>query len=286
MGKTILLFSFLLFSSLLAKKSQLCDEAILLVAFGTTSESGIKAYTSIEEAVKKRFPYREIVWAYTSELVRERIEKRSGERVASVTGALSALKKRNCKKVTVQSLHVVAGQEYEQLVKEVRQFEVTHPGSFQPITIGRPLLDSRKDMDMVVSAVIKELSSKRSADEGVVLLGHGHHHGVADLPYVASAYEFKQRDSLIILGTVEGGVTLEGMTDRFKKAKVKKVWLAPFMVVAGVHTVEDLIGEEESVRVELEAAGFQCEAYVKGLGEYTAIASLFVDHLKQSMEVY
>lgn len=284
MGKSILIVFLCAFSSIWATKSGSPKDAILLVAFGTTSEPGTKAYTSIEKAVEKANPQRDIIWAYTSEIVRERIEKMSGKKIPSVTGALSQLKRNKYKKVFVQSLHVVAGQEYEQLNTEVRQFEASNPGTFDPIQIGRPLLDSKKDMDAVVTAVIKELSTKRKENEGVVLLGHGHHHGVADLPYVASASEFQKRDPLIVLGTVEGGVTLDGMAKTFKRAKVKKVWLAPFMVVAGVHTVEDLIGDEESVKADLEAAGFSCEGYVKGLGEYHEIASLFVSHLQQTIE--
>lgn len=284
MYKSFLLITLLCFS-IAATNRQKKTEAILLVAFGTTSESGTKAYANIENAVAKEFPGKEILWSYTSELVRERIEKKSGKKIPSVTGALEILQKKKVTHLSVQSLHVVAGQEYEQLTAEVRQFEASYPDTFAPIQIGRPLLDSKKDMEDVVSAVISELSAKRQEGEALVLLGHGHHHGVADLAYVATTYEFQKRDSLIVLGTVEGGVTFEGLKERLKAANVKTVWLAPFMVVAGVHTMEDLIGAKESLKADLESDGFLCNAYVKGLGEYDVIASLFTDHLKRSVEV-
>ncbi len=263
-----------------AKEKAAEKDAILLVAFGTTSEPGTRAYKTVEKQVKKEFPDKEILWAYTSEIVRRRLEKKTGLKTFSVTEMLEDLQKRKVRNVAVQSLHVVAGEEFEQLTRQVRQFEASHVDTFEPIKIGRPLLDSKVDMERVVSAVISDLKGKRKAGEALILLGHGHHNGVADLPYVASAAEFSKRDSLIIVSTVEGGVTLDGAAEKLKAAKVKTIWLAPFMVVAGVHTVEDLIGEEESVKADMEAAGFTCKNHVKGLGEYQEIAAIFVDHLK------
>lgn len=280
-----------LFASLLlllplfsAAKEKQEKEVILLTAFGTTSEPGMRAYDTIEKEVKKAFPEKEIRWAYTSSIVRKRLEKKTGKKTYSVKEVLTDLEKSGYTNISVQSLHVVAGEEFEELTREVRQFEALHPKAFAPIKIGRPLLDSREDMDRVVTAVIDELKEERKAGEALILLGHGHHHGVADLAYVATAGEFQKRDSLIILSTVEGGVTLEGVAEKLKAAKVKTVWLAPFMVVAGVHTVEDLIGEEESIKADMEKAGFTCKSHVKGLGEYESIADLFVDHLKHTFK--
>lgn len=286
MSKLALLFVTLLWVFSFGMEKEMSREAILLVAFGTTSEPGMKAYGTIEAEAKKQFPEIPIFWAYTSETVRKRVKKKTGKETFSVTEMLPKLQEMNYSKVTVQSLHVVAGEEFEQLTRQVRQFEIKNPAAFEPIKIGRPLLCSKADVDHVVSSVLTEFKEKRKEGEGLILLGHGHHHGVADLPYVAANYSLQDQDSLSFIANIEGGVTLDGVEEKFKAAKVKTVWLAPFMVVAGVHTVEDLIGEEESVKAEFEAAGFTCKAHVKGLGEYKSIAQLFVKHLELAQEAH
>lgn len=275
----VLMLGFL-FAKDVAKK----QDAILLVAFGTTSENGRKAYDCIENDVRRNFPDEKILWAYTSEIVRKRLYKKSGKKVFSVTEALQSLASSNISQVTVQSLHVVPGEEFEELTRLVRQYEILNPKSFGAIEIGRPLLCSKKDMEHVVHAVTNEFQNKQKTDEGLILLGHGHHHGVGDLSYLATAEAFKKRNSLTVLSTVEGGLTLDGVMETYKSTGVKTVWLAPFMVVAGVHTVEDLVGEKESVKSQFESNGFTCKSLVKGLGEYAQISALFVQHIRNAME--
>lgn len=258
-------------------------EAILLVAFGTTSKAGTKAYQNIEATIKRALPDHLIEWAYTSEIVRERLYTKYGKKVQSVSEALTSLQEAGYQSISVQSLHVVAGAEFEQLNREIRQYEAVHPKAFSGISIGRPLLDSKADMEAVAQAVIDDLKKKQKHDEGLILLGHGHHDGLADLSYIAMAHELNRLNPNIFLSTVEGGLPLDESYRALKMSKVKTVWLAPFMVVAGVHTKEDLIGDAESVKADLLAAGYSCKEHIKGLGEYDAIANLFLSHLKKAM---
>ena len=66
-----------------------------------------------------------------------------------------------------------------------------------------------------------------------------------------------------------------------KEYNPKKVILAPFMIVAGDHAKNDMAGDNpESWYNQFQAAGFQTEAVVKGLGEYAGIRRILVNHLR------
>ena len=63
----------------------------------------------------------------------------------------------------------------------------------------------------------------------------------------------------------------------------KKVRLAPFMVVAGDHAINDMSSDDEdSWRSRFEAEGFQVSCVLRGLGEYEGIRNLYVKHLKEA----
>ena len=64
----------------------------------------------------------------------------------------------------------------------------------------------------------------------------------------------------------------------------KRVILAPFMVVAGDHAMNDMSGEDEdSWRSRFEAEGFQVECVLKGLGEYRGVRKLYMDHIRAAL---
>jgi hypothetical protein len=59
----------------------------------------------------------------------------------------------------------------------------------------------------------------------------------------------------------------------------KKVVLAPLMIVAGDHATNDMAGDEDdSWKKEFEAAGFEVECVLKGLGQLQGIQNLIVMH--------
>lgn len=68
-----------------------------------------------------------------------------------------------------------------------------------------------------------------------------------------------------------------------KASDVKKVRLAPFMVVAGDHAMNDMAGgEEDSWKSLLEAEGYEVTCVLKGLGEYKGIQKLYAEHARQA----
>src|SRR3990172_5285659 len=106
------------------------EPAIVIAAFGTTTEAEA-TYDFFEEQLKKELPHEyknlKITWAFTSEIVRERANKKFKEagietRYLSLMQVLSNLYNEGYRKVALQPLHVFPGQEYEEVKKVVKAF--------------------------------------------------------------------------------------------------------------------------------------------------------------------
>nr|WP_315989454.1 sirohydrochlorin cobaltochelatase [Desulforamulus aquiferis] len=94
------------------------DTAILLVTFGTNVTQAATSFKNLEDKVKETFPNIEVRWAYTAKSIRQRLGKMGFHYDSPVT-ALARLQDEGYTRVAVQSVHMIAGQEYYDLVNVV-----------------------------------------------------------------------------------------------------------------------------------------------------------------------
>ncbi len=254
-------------------------KAILLVAFGTSIPEAQKAFDNIDKMARKAFPNTEIRWAFTSKIIRRKLAKQ-GKVLDSPEIALAKLMEDGYTHVAVLSLHFIPGEEFHDLYTNAHLFGQMK-GGFERILVARPLLSSKEDFERVANAVMKHLPKSRKPGEAVVLMGHGSEKHPADALYLAMYATLQKKDPLIFLGTVEGHPTLDDIIPELKAKKVKKVYLMPFMSVAGDHARNDMAGSEpDSWKSILESKGFKCEAVLTGMAEYPEIVEVWLDHLK------
>lgn len=255
---------------------------VLLAVFGTSEPEALPAYRAIADSYEQLgVP---VVWAYTSDIIRAKLAK-AGKRPATPAEALDELAARGVRDVRVQSLHMAAGEEFSQMELGVYAAVLRQPGRFRSVRMGRPLLESEQDMNEVVAAVLGDLAAKRRPGDGLVLMGHGHADGRADLPMFALRDAFQRADPLVFLATVEGSLDFERTLAALKARGVKRVWLAPFMVVAGDHARNDLSGpEEDSWASRLRDAGMAVSVHLKGLGETAGVRDVFVRHTLEARQ--
>lgn len=255
---------------------------ILLVTFGTTFPEARNAYQNIETETRRAFPETPIYWAYTSHIIRKKMAK-DGKTVLSPAQALEKMEKEGYTHVAVQSLHLIAGFEYHDLVKTIRRFE-HNSGGLRHITIGRPLLAGPESMTAAKNAIMEIIPEDRKPDQAVVLMGHGTHHP-ANAGYPALMWRLQRFDKNIYIGTVEGFPGPDIILDRLEKNQAKTAWLLPFMSVAGDHARNDLAGsEKDSWKSIFTDAGIECRPVLKGIGEYDAFAGIWISHLEDALE--
>jgi sirohydrochlorin cobaltochelatase len=81
------------------------------------------------------------------------------------------------------------------------------------------------------------------------------------------------------VGTVEAEPSVEDVLEMVQAGNYKKVVLRPLMIVAGDHANNDMAGDEEdSWKSIFEAAGYEVECVVEGLGQLEAIQELILAH--------
>ena len=251
--------------------------AILLVTFGTSIPRAQKIFTRIEAAYRKAFPGVEIRWAYTSKIIRNKLA-RQGKVWLSPAEALAGLMAQDYTQVAVQSLHVIPGAEFHDLVAVVEGFRgMSH--DFK-LLLGYPLCSTTDDLKAVVEAVLADLPRGRKKGEAIVYMGHGTPHP-AGVVYPALQFMLQQKDPLVFLGTVEGYPELADVKAQLLAHKVKKTYLIPFMTVAGDHALNDMSGDEpDSWKSVLTKAGIQCVPVLKPIADNPAVIDIWLQHTR------
>ena len=150
-------------------------------------------YERIRSAYESAFPGSALRLAFTSRLMIKRLQEKEGITVASPQAALEELHSSGCMNAVVQSLQIVPGEEFHQLVSLVQRqgFESQKAmPAFERLEIGLPLLSSLMDCRRV-SRVLpvswngsgwgggdnpQSLQDRDPEKEAVLLVGHGTGH--------------------------------------------------------------------------------------------------------------
>ncbi len=127
--------------------------------------------------------------------------------------------------MAIQSLHIINGDEYEKIVREVQSLRPL----FLRLTLGAPLLSSHNDYVQLMQALRQQMPPI-AADETVVFMGHGaSHHAFAAyacLDHMMTAKGFPAR-----VGAVESYPEVDILIDSLRRQGVKGVHLMPLMLV-------------------------------------------------------
>jgi len=248
---------------------------IVMVAFGTTTKA-LETYSFIDRICKQHFSDHEIVWSYSSRMVKDWIKKRRNIDLKHPHQVLAELEKEGHQWAVVQSLHLFSGHEFYRLVEEVNQGHVR-------TSVGLSLLTSPGDYEAVVEILGTKFPDHEK--EAMVLVGHGTDHPIWS-SYVALQHMFRERfGSNIYMGVVEGYPPRDKIVESVMKSGIKRVHLIPFMLVAGTHFKEDLAGGEDSWKTAFEEKGILVSIETKGLGFYQGIVEIFCKHIQDALDV-
>lgn len=336
------------------------DTALLLCTFGSTYNESLSVYDDIIDDFKAAFPDVDIYMSFTSRTCINRVQASTGIKRYELDQWLKAIGDAGYTRVAVQSLHVIPGEEYLSLMNtDIKKYFMIQWFPHINVLRGANLLSEDEDTEAVSQVLYKHYSSLLTNKNNVVLLmGHGNpdENYNANRKYedVQKALQGKATNKNIFVGTVDYGEMLfwpneaeENPTDRITDANVVrsqypnciysqimqycdnnglqpadvKVYIAPFMSIAGDHAHNDLWGlealaentgidkvdlstNEYSWRERLEKIGFQVqrdfEAHpiaqaganhgitegcgIRALGSYPEIRQIWVKHLRQQWD--
>jgi sirohydrochlorin cobaltochelatase len=254
-----------------ASKSTKNNTAIVLVAFGSTAPSTIQTYNSIEKSFKDAFPKNSVSWAYTSDIVIRKLREK-GKYISNVDEAVKNLVNQGYTSIVLQSLHIMPGEEFLSLQSE---------NTSSTTIIGQPLLASDNDIAKVAEIVSRFCKSTIPT----VIAAHGNGKNLElNAPLLKIASIIESKNSNTVLCTVEGTPGTEPMK-RLKTDALKKdsVIFVPFMLIAGVHVQDDLMGQEESSWKNI--MGIKNARITSPLGDLPEIHAIFIDHCKLALEM-
>lgn len=244
-------------------------KAIVVVSFGSTIPSAREELNRVEQYIGEANPDRDLSCCYSSGFIRNKLME-AGIKIFSLEEILSTLSKEAYGDVFIQPTHIIPGIEYDKVNGVAEQFR----SCFQRLVVGKPLLSEPEDI-VAVSKILMKLYEQRE-EEALLLLGHGTEH-TANFIYPALQTAFQVNGGRrVYIATVEGWPTLEDAMKQMGNDHVKQVFVAPFLLCAGDHVKNDMLGDsEESFLNQLIKAGFSVRYTEKGLGRYPEILAYY-----------
>lgn len=286
-------------------------QAIVLAAFGTSYPQALVSILNIKAAVEKANPNIPVRLAFTSDIIRRKWQKRQNDtdwqkanpnipteimQVKTPLATIADLQNEGYRDITVQSLHIFAGEEFEDLknvvlgLRSIRAVKMKH-APFKQLRLGRPALGMpgdaypyTDDIAAAVKALKGDAEQARKMHAALVYMGHGNDFYSTGI-YTELQHQLNAAyDIPILTGCVEGYPSFESVLAGLKASGMKNVLLKPLMVVAGDHAANDMAGDEaDSWKVMLTKAGYTVTPELRGLGSVNAWADIYVNHLKDAM---
>jgi len=262
-------------------------DAMVVMSFGTTyKDTRAKTIDATVDAIKSAHPNTKVVTAFTSHIIRDRIQQKEGITYPTPEEALAELKKDGYTRVALASLDVIPGMEYNYDAAVYNLYK----NNFKKMTLGTSLMywmgqENQTDQVIETLKAVQSQFPKLGKEDALLIMAHG-------TPDPSNAYYSVIQDRIHTLGmknvfiyTVEGTPNLEQVIPQLKLHGIKHVTLMPFMMVAGDHANNDMAGDEpESHKSILEKEGFKVDTYIHGLGENPNIRNLFVERANESWD--
>jgi cobalamin biosynthesis Co2+ chelatase CbiK len=254
----------------------------MVVSFGTAyEETRRKTIDAIEADLRAAFPERAFYRAWTSGMIRRKLQAEKGIQIDSVAEAMERMLGDGVTDLLVQPTHMMMGEEYE----VVRQAISAHANRFAALNMGDPLLADVESLSDLADVIISTYAELRD-DELLALMGHGSARS-RFASYELLDERFRESGHAnICMGTVEHEPGIAPVLARINARKPRKVTIAPLLVVAGGHAVWDMAGDgPESWKSRIGATGIRTECILKGMGEYQAVRDLYVRHARRARRI-
>ena len=262
-------------------------DAMVVMSFGTTyKDTRVKTIDATVDAIKAAHPNTKVITAFTSHIIRDRIQQKEGITYPTPEEALAELKKDGYTRVALASLDVIPGMEYNYDAAVYNLYK----NDFKKMTLGTSLMywmgqENQTDQVIETLKAVQSQFPKLGKEDGLLIMAHG-------TPDPSNAYYSVIQDRIHTLGmknvfiyTVEGTPNLEQVIPQLKLHGIKHVTLMPFMMVAGDHANNDTAGNEpDSHKSILEKEGFKVDTYIHGLGENQNIRNLFVERANEAWD--
>lgn len=255
------------------------ETILILAAHGSSHPQARKALEGFAARVRLEHPGLDVRMAYTAT---PRPGNHPGANshygLADTLAGLAGLGLRGGLDLRVQSLHVIAGADYDRMREALKDFAADNSAL---LTMCAPLLAGPED----APAAAKALAAALPQDEAVVLMGHGTTHDAQDL-YRVLAERLKRELPMARLGVLEAAdpgdpLSIQAIARDLESRGVRSARLVPLLTVAGRHAHKDLAGDRPgSWKSVLAEHGIESTADLAGLLEREVFVELWLERLR------
>jgi len=250
-------------------------KALLVVSFGTSvAQTRAVTIDDIVERLAAEFPDRALYTAWTSTRIAKKVREERGELHDTLDEAFARLKADGIDDLLVVSTCLLNGGETRKIAAAVDAWALDGRVAY----LADPLLATKEDGAALAKALCDKFDG-RVGDDALLLMGHGSAHASnMEYLYVQQGFEDMGKTNYLV-ATLEGVPTFEVALEVLAHNGVTRVWLAPLMIVAGDHALNDMTGPgEDTWQSRLQAQGYQVEPIICGLGEYAGVHDLICTH--------
>ena len=262
--------------------------AIIVVSFGSTVENArTQNIKPVVDAIANANPTAKVLEAFTSRIIIRKL-KEKGLAMKNEIEAMEEVLAEGFDEIIVQPLHLVGGEEFNKLRNNIKS--ILTKEQEEKVFFGRPLLfftgqeDEYPDDFAILLDALHEITAV-GEKEGVALIGHG---GLSPENTAYSALQlkaFQKGYDHMRIATIECYPLLEDtVLPWFMGEKPETVHVYPLMLVAGDHALNDIAGDEDdSVVNRLREAGYKAEAHLTGLGAFSKVQDIYVQHVEDAI---
>ncbi|MGG5461799.1 sirohydrochlorin cobaltochelatase [Clostridium sp. B9] len=254
-------------------------KAIVIMGVGTSDlELLNQSFGKVSDDLKKAFSQYDIYTSFTSKKIMDKLKKIERKSILNPVETLDYLKKKGYEKVIIQPLHIIQGDEYENLNRLKSQFRE----NFNELILTNALLCEDKGTIDRYDDFIKSISGKLNSNENIVLVGHGGTHK-GNESYIKLQRELIEHGyKNVLVGTISGVPSFNEVLDKIKKNNWKKIKLIPLMFLAGHHSKLDIcsLRNEMSWNSKLTKVGIEVECDSNGLVELEEFRKLYIESIK------
>lgn len=265
--------------------------AVVVAAFGTSTKAQA-VYDAFDRQIRDALPGYEVRWAFTSEVIRERVNARRAEqgapdRLQSLQQALADLEAAGYTKAVVQPLQVTPGEEYEEVCRVAGAF----PGL--RVELGETLLHRWESVDAVLAVLARDFLPPSEGANVLVAHGSPTTGAPSNLTLLGLERRLRQRYPNAYLGCVEGIAPAEEALSAAKAHPGKRVRFLPLLYVGGDHVMSDVMGDGESWKNEVAKAGKTADiptveidgvSQYRGLGLLPEVNGIFLKEIRRALE--
>lgn len=257
-------------------------KAVLAVSFGTSYREVIEScIVPAERAISDALCGWDFYRAFTSGMITKKLAEKESIFIDRPPEALNKLYADGYREIIVQPTHILAGTEYHDLKAQTEAFVRTH--SDVKVRFGQPVLFENEDYARAAEALQHHMPHTQ-AGEIVLLMGHGSEHFSNASYFALQHYLDRLPTQAVYVANVEAPPLLDSVIEKMKQEHIRKVYLMPFMLVAGDHAKNDMAGDDDdSWKNRLERAGFETEIILKGLGESPDFAEIYREKAKKNL---